>query len=92
MLRVLLLVDTFKLLDAVSNALDFEDVIPEGVGNLDVVLDGSRVSELRFLGYTYELLDVVPLAFEKGCGCVGAMDWYNGCRGCKRKIAHILLF
>ena len=67
MLRVLLLVDTFKLLDAVSNALDFEDVVPEGVGNLDVVLDGSRVSELRFLGYTYELLDVVPLAFEKGC-------------------------
>ena len=45
MLCVLLLVDTFKLLDAVSNALDFEDVIPEGVGNLDVV----------------------PLAFEKGC-------------------------
>lgn len=45
MLRVLLLVDTFKLLDAVSNALDFEDVIPEGVGNLDMV----------------------PLAFEKGC-------------------------
>lgn len=33
------------MLDAVSNALDFEDVIPEGVGNLDVV----------------------PLAFEKGC-------------------------
>lgn len=45
MLCVLLLVDTFKLLDAVSNALDFKDVIPEGVGNLDVV----------------------PLAFEKGC-------------------------
>ena len=45
MLCVLLLVDTFKLLDAVSNALDFEDVVPKRVGNLDVV----------------------PLAFEKGC-------------------------
>ena len=67
MLCVLLLVDTFKLLDAVSNALDFEDVIPEGVGNLDVVLDGCGVLQFRFLGYTNELLDVVPLAFEKGC-------------------------
>ena len=35
---VLLLVDTFLLLDTVSNALDFEDIVPEGVGNLDVVL------------------------------------------------------
>ena len=38
---VLLLVDTVLLLDTVCNALDFEDVVPEGVGNLDVVLDGS---------------------------------------------------
>lgn len=35
---VLLLVDTFLLLDTVCYALDLEDVIPEGVGNLDVVL------------------------------------------------------
>lgn len=35
---VLLLVDTFLLLDTVSNALDFEDIVPEGVGNLNVVL------------------------------------------------------
>ena len=37
---VLLLVDTFLLLDTVSYALDFEDVVPERVGNLDVVFDG----------------------------------------------------
>lgn len=35
---VLLLVDTFLLLDTVSYALDLEDVIPKRVGNLDVVL------------------------------------------------------
>ena len=35
---VLLLVDTLLLLDTVCYALDLEDVIPEGVGNLDVVL------------------------------------------------------
>ena len=31
---VLLLVDTLLLLDTVSNALDFEDVVPKGVGRL----------------------------------------------------------
>lgn len=35
---VLLLVDTFLLLDTFCYALDFEDIVPEGVGNLDVVL------------------------------------------------------
>ena len=35
---VLLLVDTLLLLDTVCYALDLEDVIPEGVGNLDVIL------------------------------------------------------
>ena len=55
------------LVDAVSYALDLEDVIPEGVGYLDVVLDGSRVSELRFLSDADELLDVKPFAFEKSC-------------------------
>ena len=35
---VLLLVDTLLLLDTVSYALDFEDVVPKGVCNLDVVL------------------------------------------------------
>lgn len=35
---ILLLVDTLLLLDAVSYTLDLEDVVPEGVGNLDVVL------------------------------------------------------
>ena len=64
---VLLLVDTLLLLDTVSYSLDFEDVVPEGVGNLDVVLYGSRVSELRFLSNAYELLDVEPLSFEKSC-------------------------
>ena len=32
-----------------------------------MVLDGSRVSELRFLSNAYELLDVEPLSFEKSC-------------------------
>ena len=70
MLCVLLLVDTFKLLDAVSNALDFEDVIPEGVGNLDVV----------------------PLAFEKGCvvryGVIRVVG--RGNLGHKRKLLDFL--
>ena len=64
---VLLLVDTLLLLDTVSNALDFEDVVPKRVGNFDVVLYGSRVSELRFLSDADELLDVEPFAFEKSC-------------------------
>lgn len=64
---VLLLVDTFLLLDTVSNALDLEDVVPKGVGYLDVVFYGSRVSELRFLSDANELLDVVPLALEESC-------------------------
>ena len=61
---VLLLVNTLLLLDTVSNALDLEDVVPKRVGNLDVVLYGSRVSELRFLSDANELLDVEPLSFE----------------------------
>ena len=32
-----------------------------------MVLDGSRVSELRFLSDANELLDVEPLSFEKSC-------------------------
>ena len=77
---VLLLVDTLLLLDTVSYALDFEDVVPKRVGNLDVVLYGSRVSELRFLSDADELLDVEPLSFEKSC-----VVWYwviciVGCR------------
>lgn len=59
------------MLDTVSYALDLEDVVPKRVGNLDVVLYGSRVSELRFLGDTDELLDVEPLSFEKSC-----IVWY----------------
>ena len=35
---VLLLVDTLLLLDTVCYALDFEDIVLEGVCNLDVVL------------------------------------------------------
>lgn len=35
---VLLLVDTLLLLDTVSYALDFEDVVPKGVCNLNVLL------------------------------------------------------
>lgn len=35
---ILLLVDTLLLLDTFCYALDFEDIVPEGVGNLDVVL------------------------------------------------------
>lgn len=64
---VLLLGDTFLLLDTVSYALDLKDVVPKGVGYLDVVFYGSRVSELRFLSDANELLDVVPLSFEKSC-------------------------
>lgn len=32
-----------------------------------MVFDGRGVAELRFLGDADELLDVVPLAFEKSC-------------------------
>lgn len=35
---VLLLVDTFLLLDTIRDALDLEDIVPKRVGNLDVVL------------------------------------------------------
>lgn len=35
---ILLLVDTFLLLDTFSYALDLEDIVPKGVCNLDVVL------------------------------------------------------
>ena len=68
---VLLLDNTLLLLDTVSNALDFEDVVPKRVGNLDVVLYGSRVSELRFLSNADELFDIEPFAFEKSC-----IVWY----------------
>lgn len=61
---VLLLTDTLLLLDTICNALDLEDVIPEGVGNLYVVLDGRGVAKLRFLCHADELLDVIPLALE----------------------------
>ena len=68
---VLLLVNTLLLLVTVSYSLDFEDFVPEGVGNLDVVLYGSRVSEFRFLSDADELLDVEPFAFEKS-----SIVWY----------------
>lgn len=64
---VLLLTDTLLLLDTVSNTLDFEDVVPERICNLDVVLYGSRVSEFRFLSDADELLDIEPLSFEESC-------------------------
>ena len=64
---VLLLTDTLLLLYAIRDALDLEDVIPEGVGNLDVVFDGRRVAELRFLSDADELLDIEPLSFEESC-------------------------
>lgn len=35
---VLLLVDTFLLLDTIRDALELEDIVPKRVGNLDVVL------------------------------------------------------
>ena len=75
---VLLLVDTLLLLDAVSDALHLEDVVPERVGYLDVVLYGSRVFEFRLLCDADELLDVVPLAFEES-GVV--RDWIVGAVG-----------
>ena len=75
---VLLLVDTLLLLDAVSDTLHLEDVVPEGVGDLDVVLDGSRVFEFRLLCDADELLDVVPLSLEE-CGVV--RDWVVGAVG-----------
>ena len=76
---VLLLVDTLLLLDAVRDALHLEDVVPEGVGYLYVVLDGSRVFEFRLLRDADELLDVVPLTLEEG-GVV--RDWVIGAVGC----------
>ena len=76
---VLLLVDTLLLLDAVRDALHLEDVVPEGVGYLDVVLDGSRILEFRLLCDADELLDVVPLALEEGCV---VRDWVIGAVGC----------
>ena len=82
---VLLLVDTLLLLDTVSNALDFEDVVPKGVGYLDVVLDGSRVFEFRLLSDADELLDVVPFALEE-CGVV--RDWVVGAVGCGDATQH----
>lgn len=59
--------DHIMLLYAIRYALNFEDIVQKGVGNLDVVFDGSRLSELRFLSYADELLDIEPLFFEKSC-------------------------
>lgn len=59
--------DHIMLLYAIRYALNFEDIVQKGVGNLDVVFDGSRLSELRFLSDADELLDIEPLFFEKSC-------------------------
>ena len=74
------MVYSLLLLYSVRDALHLEDIIPKRVGNLDVVLYGRGVSELRFLSNADELLDVEPLAFEEGC-----VVWYRiirivGCR------------
>lgn len=62
---ILLLIHTFLLLHAVSNALRLEDVAPKRFGNLNVVLDRRRVFQLSLLCHPNELLNVVPLALEE---------------------------
>ena len=72
---LLLLNHTFLLFLAVGYSLRFEDAIPKAVGNLDVVFDGSRVLQLRFLRHADEPLDVVPIPTEQraviGNGIIG---------------------
>ena len=41
---ILHLVDTLLLLHAIRDALNLEDVIPKGVGNLDVILYEHRIT------------------------------------------------
>ena len=64
---LLLLHHPFLLLLPVGDALGTEDALPVVVGDLDVVLDGRRVLQFRFLRHADECLDVVPLALEERC-------------------------
>ena len=62
---LLLLHDTLLLLLRVSDAFTLEDALPVAVRHLDMVLQRSRVLQLRLLRHPDKLLDIVPTAFEK---------------------------
>ena len=62
---VILLVVTLLLLHSIGDALHFENVIPKGVGNLDVAFDGCGFFEFRFLGDADELLVLYHLPLNK---------------------------
>ncbi len=73
--------DALLLFAAVGDALSTKNTLPVFCADLDVVLDGSGVFELRFLGDADKLLDVVPLAAEQRAiirnGIVCAIDGRN---------------
>ena len=73
--------DTRLLLSAVGDAFGTENTLPVFCADLDVVLYGSGVFELRFLGDADKLLDVVPLAAEQRAivrnGIISAIDGRN---------------
>ena len=49
----------------VGYAFPLEDVLPILGADFDLVFDGCRILQLRFLRHTDELLDIVPFTFEQ---------------------------
>lgn len=80
---LLFLDDSFLLLLAVSYSLGTEYRIPKLIANLNVVLQRCGVLKLRFLCDSYEPLDGLPLALEKGGvirdGIIGAVRGWDAC-------------
>ena len=73
--------DTRLMLATVGDALGTENTLPVFRTDLDVVLYGSGVFELRFLGDADKLLDVVPFTPEQSAiirnGIICAIDGRN---------------
>ena len=80
---LLFLDDSFLLLLAVGYPLGTEYRIPKLIANLNVVLQRCGVLKLRFLCDSYEPLDGLPLALEKGGvirdGIIGAVRGWDAC-------------
>ena len=49
----------------VGYAFPLEDVLPILGADFDLVFDGCRILQFRFLRHTDELLDIIPFSFEQ---------------------------